>query len=134
MWEKCQKTVGGGFVWLTLYSTDFLTVLVVTDCVTVSVIKSQTIRDFDERFTAQLFGFDSYESYYHDASVDRKVHDVQIPLLCLSAADDPFSPLEGDYMLIPVTATEAHNRALWWRGLVVMHWSRSTLLLYVGPG
>ena len=57
--------------------------------------QSRTIRDFDERFTARLFGYDSYESYYHDACVDRKVHDVQIPLLCLNAADDPFSPLEG---------------------------------------
>jgi len=106
--KKCQKTVGGGF----FYSHCTVQIVVIIDCVTVSVIKSQTIRDFDERFTAQLFGFDSYESYYHDASVDRKVHDVQIPLLCLSAADDPFSPLEGDYMLIPVTAREARNRAL----------------------
>ena len=44
-----------------------------------------------------MFGYDGHESYYDDASVDGKVHDVQVPLLCLNAADDPFSPLEGYY-------------------------------------
>jgi abhydrolase domain-containing protein 1/3 len=62
------------------------------------VYSCRTIRDFDDRFTARLFGYDSCESYYHDACIDRKVHDVQVPLLCLNAADDPFSP--GDF--IPV--------------------------------
>jgi len=74
--------------------------------VTVHVIsQSRTIRDFDQRFTARLFGYDSYESFYHDASVDHKVHDVHIPLLCLNAADDPFSPLEGNSDLKKLTVS-----------------------------
>jgi len=66
------------------------------------------------RFTARLFGYDSYESYYHDASVDRKVHDVQVPLLCLNAADDPFSPLDGNYYLVLLAViTRAQQLAGW---------------------
>jgi len=60
------------------------------------VYKSRTIRDFDERFTSKLFGYESTDDYYHDACIDRKVHDIKVPLLCLNAADDPFSP--GQYI------------------------------------
>ncbi|KAK7007486.1 Phospholipase abhd3, partial [Halocaridina rubra] len=64
------------------------------------VMKSKTIREFDSRFTAIQFGFRDVEDYYRSACLHDKLDNIKVPLVCLSAADDPFQPMEG----IPVEA------------------------------
>ncbi|XP_066593588.1 phospholipase ABHD3 [Prorops nasuta] len=59
------------------------------------VYKSQTVREFDSNFTAKAFGYKNVEEYYTNASIHDKLHSIEVPLLCLSAADDPFQPLEA---------------------------------------
>ena len=39
-----------------------------------------------------MFGYNSVEHYYTEASPHNKIHKLKIPVLCLSAADDPFAP------------------------------------------
>jgi abhydrolase domain-containing protein 1/3 len=56
------------------------------------VLKSESIKEFDERFTSKVFGFDSVDQYYTEASIHTKMHALAKPVLCLSAADDPFAP------------------------------------------
>ncbi|AAS51375.1 ACR149Cp [Eremothecium gossypii ATCC 10895] len=49
----------------------------------------QTIEDFDNEFTAKMFGFNtSYEYYRHASSVNR-LPQVRTPLLAINALDDP---------------------------------------------
>jgi uncharacterized protein len=54
----------------------------------------RTVRDFDEHFTAPHFGFNGASDYYHRASAMRVIDRVSVPALIITAADDPFVPVE----------------------------------------
>ncbi|KAG5320446.1 ABHD3 Phospholipase, partial [Pseudoatta argentina] len=60
-----------------------------------TVLKSQTIREFDSNFTARHFGYKNVEEYYSNATLHDKLHLIEVPTLCLNAADDPFQPLKA---------------------------------------
>ncbi|BFZ18243.1 hypothetical protein BsWGS_21282 [Bradybaena similaris] len=81
------------------------------------VLRSESIKDFDERFTSKLFGFESVDHYYTEASIHNKIHALAKPLLCLSAADDMFAPeatipikdaMENDNIAIIKTSHGGH--------------------------
>jgi len=59
------------------------------------VLQSKTVREFDTRFTAVQFGYANVDEYYKSATLHDKLDNIKVPLLCLSAADDPFQPIEG---------------------------------------
>lgn len=60
-----------------------------------NVLRSQTVREFDSNFTAKQFGFKDVEEYYRKATLHDKMHLIEVPVLCLNAADDPFQPFEA---------------------------------------
>lgn len=66
------------------------------------VLQSKTIKEFDANFTSKQFGFKDVDSYYQAATLHNKLDMIKVPLLCLSAADDPFQPLDA----IPIKAAE----------------------------
>ncbi|KAL8584185.1 hypothetical protein ACOMHN_034871 [Nucella lapillus] len=81
------------------------------------VLESNTIREFDSRCTAKLFGYETCDDYYKEASLHEKVHALQVPVLTLNAADDPFSPLhaipvedalQNDHIAMVITSHGGH--------------------------
>ncbi len=52
----------------------------------------RTIWEFDDRFTAPLFGFGSAANYYATQSAVRYLDEIQIPALVITAKDDPLVP------------------------------------------
>lgn len=50
----------------------------------------QTMRDFDDRYTAPLHGFNGVDEYYTTASSRYYLRDIHVPTLILHAKDDPF--------------------------------------------
>lgn len=59
-------------------------------------LQAKTIREFDTRFTSKMFGYPTNDDYYRDASPVHRLKSVQVPMLCLNAADDVFSPCHGE--------------------------------------
>lgn len=60
-----------------------------------TILKGQTVREFDSHFTVKQFGYRDVEEYYSNATIHDKLHLIDVPLLCLSAADDPFQPVQA---------------------------------------
>lgn len=88
-------------------------------------LQCKTIKEFDALFTSKQFGYAHVDDYYSDATLHNKLHYITVPLLCLSAADDPFQPLdaipikpaeESTHVAIVVTARGGHIGFLqgWW--------------------
>ncbi len=54
----------------------------------------RTIEEFDSRYIAPAFGFESVNDYYAKASALTVMGQIRIPTLIIHAADDPFIPIE----------------------------------------
>jgi predicted alpha/beta-fold hydrolase len=65
----------------------------------------KSLYDFDDLITAPLHGFKDADDYYRIASSYSKLNNIQIPVLLLHAADDPFM----DSRVIPETAVEDNS-------------------------
>ena len=57
------------------------------------VLAANSLREFDQRFTIKMWGYESVEEYYLDSSNKGRMAQIRIPTLCINAADDMFAPL-----------------------------------------
>jgi predicted alpha/beta-fold hydrolase len=55
----------------------------------------RTVREFDDAITAPQFGYRDAQEYYEAAGAKRLVDKVRVPLLLITAKDDPFVPFEA---------------------------------------
>lgn len=61
-----------------------------------AVKQSKSVRAFDHELTRVTFKYASVDDYYADASSIKKLPNVRVPLLCVSARDDPISIVVPD--------------------------------------
>jgi predicted alpha/beta-fold hydrolase len=57
--------------------------------------KIATVREFDDAITAPQFGFKDAEDYYEASGAKKVIRRVAVPLLLITAQDDPFVPYES---------------------------------------
>ncbi len=55
----------------------------------------RTVRQFDDAITGPQFGYKDAEEYYQAAGAKRVLAQVRVPLLLMTAKDDPFVPYES---------------------------------------
>ncbi len=55
----------------------------------------RTVREFDDAITGPQFGYKDAEEYYQSAGAKRVVGQVRVPLLLITAKDDPFVPYDS---------------------------------------
>jgi predicted alpha/beta-fold hydrolase len=58
------------------------------------ITRARTFTEFDEAATAPLHGFPSADAYYRRSSSICFLDRIEVPVLCLGSADDPFLPTE----------------------------------------
>ncbi len=73
------------------------------------VLAAQTIRAFDDAFTAPLHGFRDVDDYWTRASAKPALADIRIPALVLNAHNDPFVPGAS----LPVPGSAGSQVTLW---------------------
>ncbi len=61
----------------------------------------KSVREFDDEITAPAFGYKDAEEYYQAAGAKKVVGQVRVPLLMMTAQDDPFVPYEA-FLRAPV--------------------------------
>jgi len=54
----------------------------------------RTVREFDDAITAPCFGYKDAEEYYEAAGAKKVIGRVAVPMLLITAKDDPFVPYE----------------------------------------
>jgi predicted alpha/beta-fold hydrolase len=57
--------------------------------------KIRTVREFDDAITAPCFGYRDAQEYYEAAGARKVVARVRVPMLMITAQDDPFVPYES---------------------------------------
>ena len=118
----CSRTLDSGGFWRWVYRTRFLRTLKRKSLLkgeqhpgaldTARVAAARTLFEFDDAVTAAVHGFDSAPDYYAQCSSGPFVARVAVPLLLLSAEDDPFIPASS----IPRTTPPNVTLEVWPQG------------------
>ena len=59
------------------------------------ILQATNSTEYDERCTRRAFGYPTVDAYFRDAGCAQRLMDVRVPLVCLTALDDPVAPSEA---------------------------------------
>ncbi|WP_455222036.1 hydrolase [Kaarinaea lacus] len=62
---------------------------------TQEIQRIKTLRDYDNRMTAKINGFETVDNYYRIASCKQYLKNIRTPTLIIHAIDDPFVPVDS---------------------------------------
>lgn len=90
-----------------------------------NILACNTLKGFDELVTSAFGGYSSADHYYNEASCTRVLHNVRVPLLLISARDDPVvneegipikQTMESEYIMMVLSEMGGHLGFLegWW--------------------
>jgi predicted alpha/beta-fold hydrolase len=112
--DLCARSLDGPGLWAFVYRRRFLRTLVAkarakalrfpAELSAARLARLSTLRAFDDVFTAPVHGFAGAADYYARCSSGPLLPAVRVPLLVLSALDDPFIPPAA----LPVEAARAN--------------------------
>lgn len=68
----------------------------------------RTVREFDDKITAPNFGFKDAQDYYETVSAKKVVAQVRVPVLMITAQDDPFVPFASFERVNPAQNPAIH--------------------------
>jgi len=102
----------------------------------------RSIWEFDDRFTAPLFGFGTAENYYATQSAVNFLDAIRIPTLVISSKDDPLVPIQiydhpafsrNPVLKLVITEHGGHlgflsrNKPRFWLDGIALDWIESVL-------
>lgn len=70
--------------------------------------RAKQLREFDNAFVAKIMGMKDADDYYDKISSEKRVWNVEVPLLSINAEDDPFVDFKG----VPIDAHKKNKNLL----------------------
>jgi len=68
----------------------------------------RTVREFDDKITAPHFGYEDAQDYYDAVGSKKIVLQIRVPMLMITAQDDPFVPYESFERVNPAQNPAIH--------------------------
>jgi predicted alpha/beta-fold hydrolase len=104
--------------------------------------KIKTIEDFDDHYTARLFGFGTAANYFRTQSSDQFLERIRVPTLLVQSKDDPLVPFRvfdhpaissNPYLTLLAVENGGHlgflsrGKARFWLDRTVLDWAEVLL-------
>ena len=104
-----------------------------------SALKAKTVKEFDQHVSMKMHGYESLESYWEKNNPMRDVDNIDRPLLCINALDDPvcskkmipYDTLQNISKAMLVQTEEGSHCAFYEGHLQLKSWANRAAIAYL---